>query len=425
LTFLQTSEITMPKSPSIPDRISLQQARNLSLAAQGMLQRSEKKATKADVLKAIRRMHLLQIDTIHVIARSPYLVLWSRLGDYPPAWLDELLEEGKLFEHWAHAYCFIPIEDYPLHRRRAVDTSQVKKWPIGWAVKLLKENPPHVERVRRHLLENGSVRSAEFENTERVPGGWWNWKAEKDVLEAMLLTGEVMVARRQNFQRVYDLRERVLPGWSDEDLPSHEECQREFDLRSVKAVGIAVPSWVPDYFRQPKNGTEARLEALAARGMIHPVEVEGMKERAYVHRDHLNLLRKAASDGLEPGQTILLSPFDPLIWDRKRLSQLFGFDYQIECYTPAAKRKYGYFTLPILHQGKIVGRLDPKAHRDKGVFEVRTIHLEPGVAVDEALVTGLADVLRRLATWHGTPELVIGSSNPTQFAGLLREALKE
>jgi uncharacterized protein len=414
----------MPRSRSLPDRISLQQARNLSLAAQGLLLKPGKKTTKSDVFKAIRRMQLLQIDTINIIARSPYLVLWSRLGDYQPAWLDELLEEGKLFEHWAHAYCFIPIEDYPLHRRRLVDASHEKKWPLGWAVHLLEESPPQVERVRRHLRENGAVRSAEFENSERVPGGWWNWKAEKDVLEAMLLTGEVMVTRRHNFQRVYDLRERVLPGWSDEDLPSQEECQHEFDLRSIKALGIALPSWVPDYFRQPKNGTEARLEALASKELIHPVEVEGLKERGYVHKGNLPLLRKAASDGLEPSQTTLLSPFDPLVWDRKRLSQLFNFDYQIECYTPAANRKFGYFTLPILHQGRICGRLDPKAHRDKGVFQVRSIHLEQGVKLDESLIIGLADALRRLAAWHGTPELVIGASNPLGFSSLLIQELK-
>src|SRR5688500_3013468 len=215
------------------DKISIQMARNVLLAAQGLHHPPDQPAVKAYVLEAIRRMCLLQIDTINVVARSPYLVLWSRLGDYQPEWLDELLAEGALFEYWAHAMCFIPIEDYPLYRRRMLDAIQTNVWPVKWAVKWSQEHPEAMERVRTHLQENGAVRSAEFENTSHVAGGWWNWKEEKDALEAMLLTGEVMIARRQNFQRVYELRERLLPGWEDAALPSSEELHRTLALRSV------------------------------------------------------------------------------------------------------------------------------------------------------------------------------------------------
>jgi uncharacterized protein len=411
------------REEAITEKISIRMARQVMLAAQGLDRAPNQPVVKADILEAVRRMRLLQIDTIHVVARSPYLVLWSRLGDYRREWLDELLAEGALFEYWAHAACFLPIEDYPLHRRRMLDAIRDKVWPVKWAVEWPQENPEIMERIRSHLRENGAVRSADFENKNRPSGGWWNWKAEKDALEAMWLTGEVMIARRQNFQRVYDLRERVLPGWDDAAIPSTEELRRTFALRTVSALGIAFPTWVPDYFRQPKKGVPQRLAELAEEDLLVRVEVEGFEGQAYIHPDQLGLLEEVASGSREPTLTTLLSPFDPLVWDRQRARELFDFDYMIECYTPAAKRRYGYFTLPILHRGQIVGRLDPKAHRAQGVFEIKALHLEPGAPVSEELSAELAAALRRLAAWHATPDLVIRQSNPPEFAAMLEAAL--
>jgi hypothetical protein len=413
----------MKNSKSNTNSISIQTARQVMLAAQGLHRPPERPADKSGVLKAIRNMGVLQIDTIHVIARSPYLVLWSRLGDYRPGWLDELLAETALFEYWAHAMCFLPIEDYPLYRRRMLDAIQVKSSPAHWGMRWSRENPEVIERVLNHLRSNGAVRSIEFENKDRPPGGWWNWKDEKIALEALLATGDLMIARRQNFQRVYDLRQRVLPDWDDSALPSTDEVRRMLVLRSVRTLGVALPAWIPDYYRQPKKGMPKQLEALAADGLLHEVKIEGFEGPAYVHPDRLSLLEEAASDKLEPTLTTLLSPFDPLVWDRQRARQLFDFDYTIECYTPAAKRRYGYFTLPILHRGRLVGRLDPKAHRAQGIFEVKALHLEPGVAVSEELVNDLVAALRRLADWHGMPELVVRQSDPTELASWLEAAL--
>lgn len=393
------------------------------LAAQGLDHLPGRPAGKADVLAVIRRMCLLQIDTINVVARSPYLVLWSRLGDYQPVWLDELLAEGALFEYWAHAMCFIPIEDYALYRRRMMDAMQSKIWPYKWAMKWAQGHPNVMKKVHTHLQKNGAVRSAEFENPNHVPGGWWNWKEEKDALEIMLLTGEVMIARRQNFQRVYDLRERILPDWNDAALPSSEELERALALRVVRALGIALPSWVPDYFHAPKKGISKRLETLADEGLLFHVEVKGFEEPAYVHPDHIKLIEEAMSGDLVPTLTTVLSPFDPLVWDRKRALALFDFDYKIECYTPAAKRRYGYFALPILQRGELIGRLDPKAHRAQGIFEIKALHLEPGVRVTKRLAADLADTLHRLADWHKTPDIVIGQSNPSEVTALLKAAL--
>lgn len=395
------------------ETISQAEARQIMLAAQGFCAPLPP-ATKPDVLRLIQQMGVLQIDTIHVIARSPYLVLWSRLGDYNPAWLDELLAEGALFEYWAHAMCFLPVEDYPLYRRAMLDGFRGFNNVPTW----LEEHAEVVALVLERIRREGRIRSADFKDGSKPAGGWWNWKDEKTALECLLLTGELMVARRQNFQRVYDLRQRILPGWDDgpdqANVPSREEVQQLLTLRAVQALGVAHAGWVPDYYRLPKTGNLERLEALAEAGSLRRVQIEGLPGPAY--------LDPAAPSPQPMNFTTVLSPFDPIVWDRKRLKELHNFDYTIEVYTPAHKRSFGYFTLPILHNGRIVGRLDPKAHRGEGIFEVKAIALEPGVEATDELAAGLLDCLQRLAAWHGTPELVIGRVAPEGLAERLVKA---
>jgi uncharacterized protein len=394
-----------------PETISISTARNLMLAAQGLAQLPQRPAEKKDVLAMIQRMGVLQIDTISVVNRSPYLVLWSRLGDFTPAWLDELLAEGALFEYWSHAMCFLPIGDYNLYRRFMLDGAHRWGDAAGW----IQAHPELVERVMQRIHREGGLRSADFENDHKPAGGWWNWKEEKTALECLFILGELMIARRQSFQRVYDLPARVLPGWEDgsnpSNVPTREEVLQALTLRAVEVLGVARADWVPDYFRLPKKDNASRLEALADEGRLRRVEIEGLPGLAY--------LDPAAVSVDQPNLTSLLSPFDPLVWDRQRLKDLFGFEYQIECYTPAAKRRFGYFTLPILHRGALVGRLDPKAHRADGLFEVKALALEPGVEPTDDLVEGLASALHRLAAWHGTPELVIRRSEPADLASRL------
>jgi uncharacterized protein YcaQ len=385
-------------------QIALSAARNLMLAALGLLQPQQETATKASVLAAIHRMGALQIDTISVVARSPYLVLWSRLGDYQPPWLDELLAEGALFEYWAHAACWLPIEDYPLYRQRMLDDAH--SWwdnPRKW----LGEHPEMTEKILSRIRQEGGLRSSDFENSRQHSNGWWDWKEEKHALEHLFNTGVLMIARRNKFQRVYDLRERVYPGWDDANTPSPEVARRELALKSIRAMGIARASWVPHYFHYlSKRDTPALVKLLAEQGELVEVEVEGWSEPAYVHHDNLSLLEAAASHVLQPTLTTLLSPFDPLIWDRARAKVMFGFDYSIGCYTPAAKRRYGYYALPILYQGELVGRLDAKAHRAAKKFEVKGLWLEPGYELKGALAEELKNTLQACASWHGTPEVV-------------------
>ncbi len=393
------------------------------LAAQGLAFRPGRPAEKGDVLGAIRRMGVLQIDSISVVARSPYLVLWSRLGPYEPRWLDELLAEGRLFEGWAHAACFVPIEDYGLYRRYMLEGGEKSR---AW----FSAHPEEVRRVLGRIRREGPVRSVEFARTDGKAGGWWEWKPEKRALEHLFAVGELMISRRDpNFHRVYDLRERVLaralPGWEDGLAPTPEEVRRTLALKAVRSLGVAVARWVPDYFRTPKKGIAGLLEGLADEGELLRARIEGWEEPAYVHPENAALAETVFSGGIEPSRTTLLSPFDPVVWDRARASELFGFEYRIEVYTPAAKRRYGYYSLPILHRAALVGRLDAKAHRKQGTFEVKALHLEPGTEVNEKLITALAGALRDCAAWHGTPEVLVSKSDPSSLVGSIRAAVKD
>ncbi len=417
----RSTESVTPSNAAIPD-LSRTAARTLLLAAQGLLHPPQAAATKAAALGMIRQMGALQIDTIHIVARSPYLVLWSRLGDYDPVWLDELLVEGALFEYWSHAACLLPIEEYPFYRRLMLDGLKVHRTTEQW----LREHPQETEQILERIRASGSVRSADFVRSDGRRGTWWDRKPEKQILELLHNTGALMTARRVNFQRIYDLRERVLPSWQDSSAPSLAETRRRLALQAVRALGVATAAFVPDYFRLPKAGMAALLESLAGEGALLRTRIEGWPGSAYVHPDN-RAFAEAVASGLESADvTTLLSPFDPIVWDRARGRSLFDFDYTIECYTPAAKRRYGYFTLPILRRGELIGRLDPKAHRKAGVFEVKAIHLEPraGAALTQALVDDVAGALRACARWHRTPEIVVRASEPPALAKALTASLK-
>jgi uncharacterized protein YcaQ len=394
--------------------------RAMLLATTGLAARADHSIQKADVLATIRRMAVLQIDTIHIVARSPYFVLWSRLGSYQQRWLDELLAEGALFEYWSHAACFLPMEDYPLYRSQILHgQGRIWKYSHEW----LAANRELADQLLAHIRENGPVRSSDFQRTDGKKGTWWNWKIEKLALEMLFLAGELMIARRHNFQRIYDLRERVVPTWDDTQAPTVAEVQRTFALRAVQALSVAPARWVADYFRTRKIETINLVRQLADEGALLRVEVEGWNEPGYLHPANLALAERAAAGQIQPSLTTLLSPFDPLVWDRERASALFGFDYQIECYTPAAKRRYGYFTLPILWRGQLVGRIDPKAHRKQGLFEVKALHLEPGVNPSEELAADIAGALRDCANWHATPDVVVRWADPPAFADLVQKNL--
>ena len=417
-------------SPSgLPTRLTAHQARLLHLSAQGLLRRPSRRARKADVLHAIESMRVLQIDTIHVVARSPYLVLFSRLGTYEPRWLDELLAEGAIFECWAHEACFAPMRDYALHRSQAGARSG--HWAMRSAQRVRGEQAAGVDALLERIRSGGAVRASDFARSDGSKGGgWWGWKDEKRWLEALFAHGELMIARRENFHRVYDLAERVLatarardPGLVLDPLDDAAR-RRALVLGAVRALGITQARWINDYFRAGGKLKDAALDAFVAEGALLRVAVDSWDAPGYVHRGHADALLRAAAGRLRPSHATVLSPFDPVVWDRERAATLFGFDYRIECYVPAPKRRFGYYVLPILHGGRLVGRLDAKAHRDRGEFEVKALFLEEGVAPTGALASAVAGALDACARWHGTPRVVVGRCSPPQFGRLLRQAVK-
>lgn len=404
--------------------LSLQQARNLHLAAQGLLAPPRARAKRISVLAAIERMRLLQIDTIHVVARSPYLVLFSRLGRYEPRWLDELLARGAIFECWAHEACFAPMGDLPLHR----DHREIRAGHFSHrsARRVQNEHASSLGKLLEHIRAHGPVRAADFERKDKGATGWWGWKDEKRWLEAAFALGKLMVARRENFQRVYDLSERVLAA-AKHPVPGARlttaAVRGEYLLGAVRALGIAQARWLADYFRMGRRLKDTDLDEYVANGEILRIAVNGWDNPGYVHRDQLPLLARAQRGTLRATHTSVLSPFDPVVWDRERASMMFGFDYTIECYTPAPKRRYGYFVLPLLHHGRLVGRLDAKAHRGDGLFEIKAIYLEPDSATTDSMLADIATALQRVADWHGTPRIVVRRSEPRSFAAHLRRAL--
>ncbi len=405
-------------------RLSPHQVRLLHLAAQGLLTPPRRRARRTDVLAAIERMRMLQIDTIHVVARSPYFVLFSRLGAYRAEWLDELLASGAIFECWAHEACFAPSADFPLHRRHALD--RLGHWAMKSAERMRREHAAEMSAILARIRASGAMKSADFESKEKRPTGWWGWKDEKRWLEALFALGELMIARREGFQRVYDLSERVLAKMRADvdEAPSSPAMQRAFVIGAVRALGATQARWISDYFRSGRRVRDADLDALVDSGELLRVSVEGWDAPAYVHADHRESLLAAARGRLRATLTTLLSPFDPVIWDRERASGLFEFDYRLECYTPAPKRRYGYYVLPILHRGRLVGRLDAKAHRADGRFEVKAFFLEDGVVADEALANAIADAIQRCADWHATPRVEISRCAPRTFKKPLQAALR-
>ena len=403
--------------------IRSQQARNLHLAAQGLLQAPTRAAKPSDIAACMQRMALLQIDTIHVVSRSPYLVLHSRLGDYPREWLEEALASGHIFETWAHEACFAPKDD--LHLHRAYNRHTRRHWGLAKADKTHAAQRPHLDKLLEHIRTHGPVKSSDFERPEGKGGAWWGWKDEKSWLEALFGLGELMIARRENFHRVYDLSERVAPQLL---LPVPEWAPAELNTalieKAIAALGISQARWVNDYFRTKPRLKDPDLDALVEQGRVLRVTVQGWEAPAYVHASNSAPLKKAIAGRLEATHTTLLSPFDPVVWDRERASTFFDFDYRLECYTPEEKRVYGYFVLPILCRGELIGRLDAKAHRAEGVFEVRALHVQPGMVWSGEQIADVAGAIQRSADWHGTPDVRITRTSPARMGAALRRFLK-
>ena len=388
--------------------------RQSMFAAQGLLRGPDNLAEKDDLMPIIRQMAYLQIGTIQAVRRSQHLVLWSRLGQFEPSWLYDIHKEGALFEYYAHALCYLPIEDYPIYRGLILYDERTGN---GWK-KWGDQNQEIIEEVRLSIKEKGPVTSGDFDS-KTFSTGWGDVKKEKMALSRMFATGELMVAYRDNFRRYYDLRERILPDWNDEKALDLKSARKALLLKAVRALGVAREDWVPPYFYLLKTGVPEELKSLVHRGEIEQVSVLGWDQPAYIHPDNRRLIESAIRGELIPDRTTLLSPFDPLVSDRDRTLVLFDFDYKMESFVPARDRQYGYFCLPILHKGRLIGRLDPKAHRKEKRMVIKNIYLEPGIEITNELVEPLKAVLMDFTEWHGMESLDIVASDPPELKEVL------
>jgi uncharacterized protein YcaQ len=399
------------------ESLSLAQARRIALASQGF---SDPVPAGVPNLRHVRRVlgriGLLQIDSVNVVQRAHYVPLYSRLGPYPTTLLDRAAyrRPRALFEYWGHEASLLPVELQPLMRWR-MSRAADQAW--GRVRRIAAERPQLVDFVRDEVKSKGPVTAAEIETDlgrERTQQWGWNWSDTKTLLEWLFYTGEVTTARRtSSFAREYDMPERVLPP---EVLavptPSPEETRRELIRRAAIALGVAAEAELRDYFRLPVEGFRTALAELVEAGELIPVAVDGWRPRAYLHVN-ARLPRWVRASAL-------LTPFDPLIWERARTERLFGFRYRIEIYVPAPQRVYGYYVLPFLLGDRLVARVDLKADRAAGVLQVPAAWQEPGVDA-ERTAGALAAELVRFAGWLGLS--AVAPPTAGDLAGPLRAAL--
>ncbi len=384
--------------------ISRRMARHLHLAAQGLLTKPKCRAKPSDVSATISRMSLLQIDTINIVARSPYLVLFSRLGSYPNHWLDDALAQGEIFEYWAHEACFLPRKDFALVRHQMLNPGN-----MGWKYKAdwMEEHAEDIAALLAHIEAKGPVRSADFAHPHKGESGWWEWKPHKRHLEGLFTSGQLMVSSRHNFQRIYDLTARVIPEWDDAQHLIPMEAARSLMLEhSARSLGVFRREWLADYYRLRHVQLAPVIEQWLEHGKVIPVEVAEMG-LMYLHHSLAALLPAAEQGTLKATHSAVLSPFDPVVWDRSRAEQLFDFSYRLECYIPAPKRKFGYFVLPLLHKGALVGRMDAKMHRKTGQLEIINLYLEEGVKPGIGLQQGLQQAINLFARWQGANRVTL------------------
>jgi uncharacterized protein YcaQ len=367
------------------DSISNAEAKLIALAAQGFAEPRPRKPTIEHLKAVIERLRLIQIDSVNVMARAHYMPFFARLGPYRHELLDELAYKHQfLFEQWAHEACYIPIEDYPLFHQQMLDG---RRWSSR---ETAPERLAYFEELLEQVRQRGPVKTGEMENAGKRQG-WWGWSHAKIGLEYQFAHGRLAVKERRNFARVYDLPERVFAP-EILALPGHEreDAHRQMLRYSARALGVATAADLRDYYRLKAVDVAPRIQELVALKELVPVKVDGWKDAAY--RWH------AAEAPSNMNATALLSPFDNLVWDRKRTERVFGFHYRIEIYTPEPKRVFGYYVLPFMANNELAARVDLKANRQAKVLEVKAAHLEPP-AKAAPTARALAKELRLVAKW--------------------------
>ena len=376
------------------DSLSIKDARALALAAQGFdSPRTKTRSTTADAVSLIKKLGVIQIDSVNVLVRSQELPLFSRLGDHDRDAIAKATSQGKIFEYWGHEAAHLPVELHPMFRFKmhAARSGKLKHWGL---TSFYAENKAFVKRILKHVEVNGSTSARELSTRTTKKSSWWDWDEAKTALEYLFLTGELMsCGRGSDFARVYDIPERVLPKKILQmPTPSETEARKALLVRAMRAQGVATMRDLADYYRQKPAVVKPLVGELVEQGVLREVTVDGWQDQAYVHRSAMLPKRLFA--------TALLSPFDSLVWCRPRNERLFNFHYRIEIYTPKEKRQFGYYVLPFMANGEMVGRVDLKADRENLKLLVQSVHTERGVK-RSAVNDSLTAELRLMASWLG------------------------
>ena len=395
------------------ERISLAAARRIALAAQGFAAPRPAGAINAGhLLRLLDRIALHQIDSVNVVSRAHYLPAFSRLGAYPRELIDRMAwgRPRRLFEYWAHEASLLPFDMHPLLR-----------WRMGRAARgeglwrsmraFARERKKEADAVLARIEAEGPLAASDFD--DKAKGGWWGWSHSKAALEFLFYAGRITTATRRNsFERVYDLTERVIPApVLALPTPGEADAQRALIERAARAMGVATALDLRDYFRLTPGEAAPRIEELVEAGILQPVAVEGWRQTAYLHAEARRPRRVEAQ--------ALLAPFDPLIWERSRTERLFGLRYRIEIYTPADKRVHGYYVLPFLLGDRIAARVDLKSDRKAGLLRVQSTHEEPGAPPETA--ERLAAELELMAEWMGLEGVAVADRG--ELAARLRAEL--
>jgi len=420
----------MPDNTTYP----LKAIRALALHTQNLDKPPRTRPDAETIYSTIQKIGWVQIDTLQMVRRAQYVTLWSRLGSYDVADFDRLMfDDGntspdngrRLFEFWMHAACIIPFTHYR-HRMPLMRNYRNGKsgWRRDWGK--LPENIELMNKVMAHIHSNGGARPADFEDRKKRRGTWWAWDSTKLALEHLYNQGDLTISNRIKFQRIYDIPERVLPHWVDTTEPAEEEAHCHLLDYSMKAIGVCTPAQVGDYFHMKRNESRPIIEQFIKDGTFVEIEAElsdGNSSALLVHRDNMPLLEKAADGALPSRHTTFLNPFDSLFWAKDRDMQVWNFRQILEAYKPEPIREWGYFCLPILHQGKLVGRFDPKLERKTRTLRLKKLYLEPGVRPTNKLASSVARTMRDFLAFHDATDLAIEHSQPADFGTKLMAAL--
>jgi uncharacterized protein len=384
--------------------LSVAEARRVALAAQGFtFPERNKPVTWVHIKRTIAQINLLQIDSVNVLVRSHYLPVFSRLGNYDHATLDARTFHNRkrtMFECWSHEASLVPLELHPFMRWR-MDRAKNNDGKYGSMSRFARDERDYLGTVLDFVKRNGPTAVSDFPDSGKGAGGWWGWSKGKMAFETLFDQGLITAAARPSFERIYDIPENVIPAEILQvPTPSESDSFRHLLDLSGRALGVGTEFDLRDYFRLPVAETKTALAELVEAGTLIPLHVEDWKHHAYIHHS-AKLPRKA-------GGTALVSPFDPLVWERARAERLFNFHYRIEIYTPAEKRKYGYYVLPFLMGDRFAARVCLKADRQAGVLRANASHLEPHADAAETAET-LSNELLLMAGWLGLNGVEVGA----------------